>query len=205
MELDHLVVGAEHLDDAVAYIEESLGIEMFEGGQHLRFGTHNAVALIGDGIYIEAIARDYDQKNPQGARWFDLDRFQGAPRIITWAVRVPNITRVLAALPESAGQCVELTRGMFDWRINVASSGRMYQDGAFPHVIEWRCDAHPTDHLPMSGAQLARLTIMHPNAAAIAMKVPQLVADPRLDIVSGPQLAFRADFDTALGTKTLLG
>lgn len=205
MEFDHIVVAAEHLDEAVEYIETSLGIEMYQGGQHLRYGTHNAVAAIGQGCYIEAIARDYDVPNPQGARWFDLDRFQGAPRVITWACRVMDIQTVLPRVPASAGPAVDMQRGGFEWKINVARSGRMLHDGAFPQLLEWRAGGHPCDRLPDPQAILSRLVIMHPNASSVTMTLPELTKDHRIEIISGPEVAFRADFDTPLGPKALLG
>lgn len=137
MEFDHLVVAAEHLDQAVDYIETELGITLIQGGKHARYGTHNAVAAIGAHCYIEAIARDYDGPQPQVARWFDLDRFEGAPRIITWACRVGDLHSAMVQLPAQAGTAVEMTRAAFRWKINVAPSGRMMHDGAFPQLLEW--------------------------------------------------------------------
>jgi hypothetical protein len=47
--------------------------------------------------------------------------------------------------------------------------------------------------------------VTHAHAAAVMQHCPQLADDPRIDVISGRPLAFRADFDTPSGTKTLLG
>ena len=57
-EFDHLVIAAESLDAGVAWAEERLGVSLEVGGQHLRYGTHNALLGLADGLYLEVIAID---------------------------------------------------------------------------------------------------------------------------------------------------
>ena len=53
---DHLVIAAESLEAGVAWAEERLGVSFEVGGQHLRYGTHNALLGLVDGLYLEVIA-----------------------------------------------------------------------------------------------------------------------------------------------------
>ena len=69
-EFDHLVIAAESLDAGVAWAEERLGVSLEVGGQHLRYGTHNALLGLADGLYLEVIAIDPAGGKPAHARWF---------------------------------------------------------------------------------------------------------------------------------------
>ena len=81
IELDHLAVAGETLAEAVAHVEDALGVEMAAGGVHVEMGTHNRLLSLGPGMYLEAIAVDPAARGPDRPRWFDLDRFQGRPRL----------------------------------------------------------------------------------------------------------------------------
>jgi len=54
--IDHLVVAARNLDEGVAWIESRLGATASPGGEHERFGTHNALLSLGNNSYLEIIA-----------------------------------------------------------------------------------------------------------------------------------------------------
>lgn len=80
LELDHLAVAAETLEDGREAVETALGVRLQPGGQHPHFGTHNMLLGLEDGLYLEVISIDPAAPKPGYARWFDLDRFEGFAR-----------------------------------------------------------------------------------------------------------------------------
>ena len=54
--LDHIVVGASSLESGAEYVEQALGVQVPDGGEHVMMGTHNKVTTLGDGVYLEIIA-----------------------------------------------------------------------------------------------------------------------------------------------------
>ena len=119
MILDHLAVAAATLEQAVAHVEDTLGVTMGLGGQHEHFATHNRLIGLDDGLYLEAIACDPSAAAPDWPRWFDLDRFGGPPRLANWICRVADLDAALAELPAGAGRPVDLSRGDLHWRMAV--------------------------------------------------------------------------------------
>lgn len=200
MIFDHLAVAGETLEAAVAHVEEALGVKMGPGGQHVHFGTHNRLIGLEEGLYLEAIAIDPDAAPLGYARWFDLDRFAGAPRIGNWICRVDDLEARLRDLPEGAGQPVALTRGDLRWLMAVPEDGILPCDGGFPALIEWQVDKIPGESLPSSGCRLARFEVAHPEAAWLRGVLP--LNDARVVFTEGaPEM--RATFDTPHGTRVL--
>ena len=200
MELDHLAVAGETLAEAVAHIEEALGVEMLPGGKHDHFGTYNRLLGLGGGLYLEAIAIDPEAEKPGQARWFDLDRFSGGPRLQNWICRVRDMDATLAGLDVDAGAPVALTRGDLRWRMAVPESGVLPFDNCFPALIQWDVAVTPAELLAPSGCTLRRLEVAHPEAAALRAAVA--LADERVVFVPGAR-ALRATFDTPDGVRVL--
>jgi hypothetical protein len=200
MHLDHLAVAGESLDAAAAHLEAALGLPLQPGGAHARFGTHNRLLGLEDGLYLEAIAIDPNAPAPDGPRWFDLDRLQGAPHLRTWIARVDDLDAALIRHPE-AGQPLALERGDLRWRMAVPASGVLPFDNLFPALIEWQGTAHPAQRLAPSGARLVRLIITHPDVAALRDALSGLT-DLRVVIEPGAP-ALRAEIATPHGLRVL--
>ncbi|WP_282021473.1 VOC family protein [Ruegeria faecimaris] len=199
MLLDHLAVAGETLEQASAHVEQALGVPLQDGGKHEKFGTHNRLLGLRDGLYLEAIAIDPDAPNPQRTRWFDLDRFQGAPRLTNWICQVPDIETSLMVFPDGVGQPIDLNRGALRWRMAVPPNGRLPFDNLFPALIQWQGDLHPANMLNDSGCRLRRLIVYHPDALDLAKALGPL---ERLEFESGPA-ALRAEIDTPHGVRVL--
>lgn len=202
LELDHLAVAAPTLEQARAHVEATLGVSMQPGGQHARFGTHNALLGMEDGLYLEAIAVDPDAAAPAAARWFDLDRLTGAARLGTWICRCDDLEAALALAPEAAGAPVDLARGDLRWRMAVAADGRMPFGGAFPALMQWQ-GAHPAARLAPSGCRLRYLVVTHPQASALQAALAPLLTDARLVIEAGANVGLRAEIDSPAGLRIL--
>ncbi len=199
MQFDHLVVAGETLAEAVDHVETTLGISMQPGGQHVRYGTHNALLGLGDGIYLEAIAIDPSATPQSLPRWFGLDHFSGKPRLLTWAARVPDLPAALKQHP-LAGACVAMQRGDLRWRMAVAPDGRLALGGAFPSLLQWQTHPIPGDRLTASGCQLKRLEV---RAAVDASAIPQVDARPEIHIETACDVMLRAIFQTPSGERVL--
>lgn len=199
MQLDHLAVAGENLEEATAHIEQALGVALQEGGKHEAFGTHNRLLGLADGLYLEAIAVDPDAPNLERTRWFDLDRFQGTARLSNWICRVPSLAAALDMFPDGVGQPIDLARGALRWQMAVPPSGRLPFDNLFPALIQWQGDLHPARMLQHSGCQLRRLVVTHPEGLELAKLVGQM---DRVVFDTGPA-ALKAEFETPHGLRVL--
>ena len=203
IELDHLAVAGETLEEAVAHVEDALGVTLEPGGVHVEMGTHNRLLSLGPGLYLEAIAINPEARAPDRPRWFDLDRFEGPPRLSNWIVRTLDIEAALAGAPGEMGVPIPLSRGRFAWTMAIPGSGRLPYDGAAPAIIAWDSAVHPADLLPESGCRLRRLTVGHPEAAALLWEFPALKALPLVTVEEADDPRLHAEFDTPHGPRTL--
>ncbi|MEQ8902425.1 MAG: VOC family protein [Roseovarius sp.] len=200
MRLDHLAVAAENLGEGRALVEETLGLALQPGGQHAHFGTHNLLMGLADGLYLEVIAVDPEAPAPEWPRWFDLDRFHGAPRLSNWICAVDDLEAAIAR-HRQAGAAVDLARGDLRWRMAVPGDGVLPFDNRFPALIEWQAGGHPSARLASSGARLERLVVAHPEAGALRAELSDL-RDPRVVLEPGAP-GLRAEISTPHGVRVL--
>lgn len=199
LRFDHIAIAAETLPEGVAWVEERLGVKLTGGGKHAAMSTHNRVMSLGD-LYLEVIAIDPEAPPPGRARWFDLDRFAGRPRITNWVAESDDLMADLARAPAGTGVPMALARGDYRWRMAVPPDGALPFDGCFPALIQWD-GPHPVAALPDLGLRLTLLEIAHPEAAAL--KSALHLSDARVEIVPGPAKAIRASFETPSGVRVL--
>ena len=193
--LDHIALAAETLEAGVAHAEAALGLPLAGGGAHALMGTHNRLLGLGE-VYFEVIAIDPAAPKPPQARWFDLDRFCGPPRLSNWICRAD-----LCHAPPEAGRVLDVARGDLRWRMAVPESGVLPMGGTYPALIEWLGDLHPVQRLPDSGARLVMLEIATPDQDALRAALPGFT-DARVQFTQGSP-AFRATFDTPHGRRVL--
>ena len=203
VELDHLAVAAETLEAGRAHVEDALGVALQPGGAHPDFGTHNLLLGLEDGLYLEVIAIDPAASAPGRARWFDLDRFTGTPRLANWICRCDDLEVALAAAPAGAGVPVELVRGDLRWRMAVPGDGVLPFGGCFPALLQWRGAGHPAARLAASGCRLRRLVLAHPEARALRTALAAVLDDDRVVVEAGAAPALVAEFDTPHGRRSL--
>ncbi|UWQ30005.1 VOC family protein [Leisingera sp. M523] len=201
MILDHLAVAGKTLAEAVAYTEDALGIALGPGGQHARYGTHNRLIGLEDGLYLEAIAIDPDAQPPEQPRWFDLDRFEGPARLNNWILRSENLEIEKPLLPPHAQRHVQMQRGDLSWLMTVPSDGLLPYDNLFPAVLQWQAEP-PAARLPQSRCRLARLILSHPQAKDLQAALDRILADPRVAVEQGKP-AMMAEFETPHGPRVL--
>jgi hypothetical protein len=201
LKLDHLAVACSDLAEGTAWVEDQLGVKLQPGGQHPRYGTHNKLLGLEDGLYFEVIAIEPDAMPQAGHAWFGLDDFAGPPRLANWICQTDDLKTALAKAPDAVGTPRALMRADLEWQITVPDDGSLPYDGAFPTLIEWAAGTHhPADRLAQCGVKLLRLEVSHPRAEQIAQMMD--LGDPRVAMVTGP-FALRATFQTPSGVKTL--
>jgi len=201
LKLDHIAVAAATLDEGVAIVEETLGVSLSGGGEHPLMGTHNRLLGLGD-VYLEVISINPDAPAPDHPRWFDLDHFAGAPRLTNWICRSDDLDAAIAASPDGVGVPVALSRGDLCWRMAVPEDGRLPFDNAYPALIQWQGALHPADLLADAGCRLRRLEVAHPQAEALQQALGGFV-DPRVAVVQGDHVAYRAEIETPHGVRVL--
>ena len=188
--LDHIAVAAK------------LGLPLQPGGQHPHMGTHNRLMSLGPD-YLEVIAIDPEGAAPAQPRWFDLDRFTGAPRATTWICRCDDLEAALARAPRGTGRPWDLARADLRWRMGVPEDGILPFDGLFPALIQWQGTAHPAPRLTDLGARLVGLTLYSPQASALRAALAPLVADARISVVAAALPRMEARIATPNGEVVL--
>src|SRR5690348_1899564 len=175
MLIDHLIYRAPDLADAVAGVEERLGVRAQAGGSHPGLGTHNALLALGPQTYLEIIAPDPEQPEPAARHPFvagDLDR--GA--LVSWALTGDDIDQAVAAARSQGydpgeivdGQRVTSAGTVLRWR----ATGSARASGLVPFLISWGATQHPARSAP-PGLSLESLRIEHPEPASLT---PALIA-----------------------------
>lgn len=201
---DHIAVSGETLEAATAYVEDALGVSLQPGGEHAVFHTHNTLLGLADGLYLEAIATNPNAPRPDRARWFDLDRFVGAPRLTNWICRAPDLDAALSQIAADLGKPVDLQRGDLRWRMAVPTSGQLPFDNCAPALIQWQTRTHPADRLTQCGCRLRRLVVSHPQAREMRNVLSPSLQDARLVFQQGPA-GLLAEVETPHGVRELGG
>jgi hypothetical protein len=184
--LDHLVLGAPDLAEAVAQFTARTGVAPARGGSHAGLGTANYLVDLGGGGYLEIIGPDLDQPAPAQPRPFGIDELD-APRLVTWAVRTDDLDALVAEAREAGydpGAPLAMSRRapdgtLLEWRLTPPLFG--YGDGLVPFVIDWGGTPHPTSRA-LPKAELLELRATHPDPASVRPGLVALHAQLQIDI-----------------------
>ncbi|GAB2959531.1 VOC family protein [Amycolatopsis acidiphila] len=200
MSIDHLVYATPDLPGTVSALAGQ-GIELTPGGPHVGRGTRNFLAGLGGGTYLEVIGPDTEQPEPGEPRSFGIDELQ-APRLVTWAARVPRLADALeAAADYPVLGPVPMSRRrpdgvLLEWELAFPPDG----DGLVPFLIDWYDSPHPADDLAGS-SRLVSLVGVHPEPDAITRHVG--VLGQALEVGFGEQPALEAVLWTSQGSVVL--
>ena len=192
--VDHVVISAASLDAGAAYIEDSLGITLTQGGAHPAMGTHNLIAGVG-GPYLEVIAVDPSATAPDRARWFGLDSPPATPGLMAWVVRV-----TAPPVLEEIGVPLPLRRGELAWQITVRDDGQVPFYGVGPLLITW--ESAPPTPAP-STARLVSLIAIHPEPEALRAFLDAIDLAAPVSIQAGDAPRLLAAFDSPRGPQIL--
>jgi hypothetical protein len=203
LELDHLVVAANSLEQGVTWLENKLGVKLQTGGKHPLFGTHNALLRLDESTYLEVIAVDPDVPKPTRARWFELDRayLLAQPKLIHWVARTNNLKTRVQQFP-MLGSILEASRGDLSWQITVPDDGHLNFEGLMPTLISWN-GIHPTSQLEPRDCNLLQLHGYHPEPQVVNDTFEQLGAQFILEVVKAPIAKLSAIIQTPHGRVEL--
>lgn len=203
--LDHLVLAAPVLADAVAQFAELTGVTPVPGGSHVGVGTANYLVGLGSSAYLEIIGPDPAQAEPDRPRPFLVDRLD-AGRMVTWAVRPADLDTTVAtarACGYDPGTAVPMSRrspagDLLEWRLTAAELEN--SAGLVPFLIDWGTTAHPTTReLPLT--PLVSMRARHPRPEAVQRMLAALDAD--LEVTQGEAAGFIVVVTGAHGPVTL--
>jgi hypothetical protein len=203
LSLDHLAVVCRTLEEGTSYVEAVLGVEMSPGGKHPAMGTHNTLVSLGPSAYLEVIAIDPDAPRPDHPRWFNLDAYDGPPRIMNWICATDDLDDALDMAPDGSGDPMALSRGDMAWHMAVPPNGVLPFDGAMPALIEWETEMHPNRRLPDHGLRLSRLDVFHPEADALMAAFPALYNLGDVAVLEGPEKRLIASISTPEGMRVI--
>ncbi|MEO1654020.1 MAG: VOC family protein, partial [Bacteroidota bacterium] len=211
--IDHLVVGANSLEEGLAYVKDQLGIDLPPGGKHPKMGTHNHLTKIGAGIFLEVIAIDPRASPPPYPRWFALDdphqkaQLTRRPRLITWVVGTTNLRATLSESERDLGSIKEMNRGDLHWEIAFREDGSLAEYGLLPIFIQWPKGVHPANQMDDQGLRLQSLTLVHPRPLQIEADLKILGIQHLVEVKAGlgeEDYRLEATFDKE-GTQLVLG
>ncbi|MBS0319599.1 MAG: VOC family protein [Proteobacteria bacterium] len=194
--LDHLVIACNSVAEGVDWFTQRTGVAPVAGGKHPTMGTHNAVVRLGADSYVELIALDPDAPKPAHPRWFALDTpamqasLAAGPRLIHWALRVPDIAAAAARAQIPRGDVQPFARGDLRWRLTVPTDGALPAGGVAPTLIQWDSDP-PVARLPANPLTLAQFAASHPEPARMREDIAALGAAALLPVTyaNAPRIA----------------
>ena len=145
---DHVIVGAADVDSGARHLERALGVLPQRAGSHPGHGTHNALAYLSGGTYVESLAPDPAQ--PPGPYDGTL-RGCDPPRLLAWVVRCEDVHAAAAAVAEVTGVPPVVEPGsrttaagqQFRWQFGVLDD-RWPGASVLPGLVQWE-SAHPAD------------------------------------------------------------
>jgi len=184
--LDHFMYAASDLDVLREQFHRLTGVSADQGGVHPGLGTRNALASLGQGVYIELIAPDPEQNVPDS--WGALFKNFSQAQIFTYVVKCADIELCQEQLT-ALGYKTELinasrktpTGQLIRWRLLLPETNRF--SNFFPIFIDWLDSKHPSETV-VTGCELAGFELGHPEAAelsrvfaALAIEVAVVYAD----------------------------
>ncbi len=205
LRLDHLVYAVPELGAGIEDLEKRLGVRASLGGKHIGLGTHNALLSLGDDQYLEVIAPDPEQPQPDRPRPFGLDEHDGG-RLAAWAAKESDLEARVAASKEAGydpGLVLDLSRDTpegvrIEWRLTVSQTPR--GDGLVPFLIDWGGTAHPATS-SARGCRLVAMRAEHPDPEPVRALLAAIGSD--LELTQAPKAALIATLETPAGRVEL--
>lgn len=201
---DHFAVACQDLDEGVRYVESLTGVRAAPGGPHPGIGTHNALLSLGSDVYLEIIAADPKQGEPESPRPFGIDEHPG-PRLAAFAIHpgpgetIDSVAETIRSHGTDPGPVISMSRVKPDgeeisWRLTRAS-----KIGLVPFVIDWGTTPNPATVTP-GGCSLVAVEGSDRDSASIRALHQELGLSATIS--DGPT-AIRIVLETPNGTVSL--
>lgn len=207
--LDHLTVIAPALRDGVDHVQDCLGIEVPFGTHHHYMGTHNHRLQLGNGVYLEIVAREPGGVDPGRARWFGVDNpaqvskdWNEGRRLRGWVAATRSIED-LVNQNSDFGEVVPLPFTSPEFAFAIPVDGSLPKDGAIPSLIDHRGDPTKMSEIPDLGVRLVSFNLQHPTAESVLAIYTELQIDRPPSVQVGPSLRYEAVIETPTGLRKL--
>lgn len=205
--VDHLILGASDLDQAVEWFEKATGVKPLIGGVHPGRGTRNALVSLGGRQYLEIMVPDPAQQ--VASLPYDLKSL-ATPRLVHWAAATNDIDSI-AQKAHSAGMSVFGPRDgsrarpdgrMLRWKtLDVQNRMGGVRFAPIPFFIEWAADSpHPSQDSP-KGCEFLAFEMAHPDSTIISESLNKLGIESK--IMQSKESRLRATLKTPKGKVEL--
>lgn len=210
--IDHVLLGCSNLEYGIAFVEQHTGVRPAFGGVHPGRGTRNALAALGEQVYLEVIAPDPAQSGVTPWLTSTLPRIVSMtePKVVGWALRSAGLEALVDRLRAEgiavngphAGSRTRSDGRVLRWRMATLADDA---GGVLPFLMQWDADSpHPATSAP-AGCRLERFIVGSPRADELARFFA--LAGMRIDVqqgeaaqlfvdVSGPRGRLRARNET---------
>ncbi len=201
--LDHFMYAASDLDALREQFYGLTGVSADRGGVHPGLGTRNALASLGQDVYLELIAPDPEQNVP--GSWGALFGNFSQAQIFTYVVKCADIELCQERLA-GLGFKTELINAsrttpsgqVIRWRLLLPEANRFAN--FFPIFIDWLDSKHPAESV-VTGCQLVSFEIGHPEAVELSRIFAALAVD--VAVVHADRPYFQARIQTPQGLVVL--
>lgn len=210
---DHLAIVAADLGAGADWAKQTLGVDMTTGGAHPKMGTHNRLTRTGPDNFLEIIAIDPQQADPERVRWYRMDDPEvrvatiTTPKPLAWVVATDDLDAVLGVARDlglDLGRPVQVSRGDLTWRIAVRDDGDLPEGGTLPVFIQWPEGPHPATRMPDLGLSIATLVLRHPEPDRLGGLLSGLGVRDLVRIEAGG-CGIAAEISRANGSPVLIG
>ena len=142
--LDHVVLGANTLQEGTDFVENILQTKLSDIGYHKDMGTHNRTIKINNDVYLEVVAIDPKTKDLKNKKWFNLDnsnlqfKLKKSPQIIGYVIENNNKIPFKYYDP-----FFEASRANYRWQFAMPSYNNnnldieIIETGIIPSLISW--------------------------------------------------------------------
>lgn len=167
--LDHIILGINDLERGIAEFEARTGVRPVFGGAHPERGTHNALASLGGGVYVEILAPNPADAKP-GNPTEGLEFLRGMTTLtpIGWALGAADLADTKKRV-EAAGITTSQVRpgarrlpdgSTLEWMtIGVTAPAHNWA----PFFIQWTDAALQPSRTAPAGCTLTSLTLSDPD------------------------------------------
>jgi hypothetical protein len=200
--LDHVVIGVPDLTLGIDWFESTTSVCPVPGGEHPELGTHNAVAGLGGGRYLELLASNpaRDHESPITEWLARIER----PTPFGWAIsctEAPSLADTLTSRGLSV-QHLKLHRASpqgqdLQWQVVMITHALA---SLLPFFIDWETTPHPAQSAPQ-GCQLNTFTLQcdQPGNLTSTLELLGVVAAVSANDKSG----FRITIETPAGELSI--
>ncbi len=182
--IDHLILAVDDLDRGMAEFARRTGVTPVKGGVHPGRGTQNALASLGDRIYVEILA----PSNEAGTTADPRTTFRTLTPV-GWALHTDDLPAVAQHLRDASFVVSEILPGArarpngtrLTWQTAAVSGPSL---GAAPFFIAWGSGTpHPSTESP-AGCVLTSVSLSQPEPGPMRKFLASLKVAVAVD--SGP-------------------